>query len=709
MRATQSKPNEGPSGRKCASITVVGLAPHTAARLAFLCTRASAWQGEPRVVRFSIAVVVAALVLARADAVPSASAATITPQALSALSLADDAAYRTAFIAAEIGAWDRAIQLIATAENPLPAKVLTWMYLADPRSGASFSKIVAFMDANPKWPLADTLRRNAEDALAGETLSPRMLEWFGKNLPRTGAGMVRYAQALKATGRDAEALTWAKRAWTTAALPKDAETGVLAQWGKEFTQADNEQRLDSLLWLQRPNEAKRLVSKIPVGRRALAEARIALITRAPGVDGAVARVPFELTKDPGFVFDRARWRRQNGNIQGAIDLVAPVPAQTAHEDPWWDERAMLARRALESGRITDAYRIAAQHGQTDRADIAEAEWLAGWIALQFLNEPKDALAHFTRQRQQVRLPVSIARAAYWAGRAADKLQDTNAADAWYADAARFGTTYYGQLALEKSGRATLALPPMVVPTDDEATAFLGRELVQVTVLLAALGEDERLRPFLVRLADDAATPSERALVAELANRLDRTDLAVMAGKLAAQEGVLLADAAYPMLTLRSTAGVELALVLGLVRQESEFFATARSSAGALGLMQLMPATARRVATSVQVTYEPSLLTQDPAYNLRLGTAHLADLLDNFRGSYVLALAAYNAGESRARAWIKQYGDPRDPLVDPVDWVEQIPFEETRNYVQRVMENLTVYRHRVAGTATPVTLSKDLRR
>jgi soluble lytic murein transglycosylase len=629
------------------------------------------------------------------------------------LSPADDTAYRTAFAAADVRAWPRAFQAAAQAENKAPAKVLTWLFLADPNGGASFSEVASFLATNPHWPLADTLRRNAEDALAAEPVGPRTnqlaLEWFARHAPRSGAGMVRYAQALDASGRAAEASAWAKRAWTTAPLPKAAESILTATWGKQITQADHEARLDSLLWLGRPNEARRLVARIPVQRRAVAEARIALATQAPGVDAAVAKVPGEQAKEPGLVYERVRWRRRNGNIHGAIDLLAATPAQSAHQDPWWDERVVLARRALEVGRISDAYRIAAQHGQTDRADIAEAEWMAGWIALRFLGEPKLAYDHFLKQHAQVRLPVSIARAAYWAGRVAEALGERLVADGWFEQAARYGITYYGQLAAERiATHPTLALPSEPQPTAEEVQAFFARELVQVVLFLAAVGEERRLRPFLIRMSEDAATPADRALLAELAARTGRTDLAVATAKLAAHEGVLIGSMAYPLLT-PSTAGVEQALVLALIRQESEFFPNARSSAGALGLMQLMPATARRVATAQKVDYEPSLLTLDPAYNLQLGTAHLADLLDTFRGSYVLALAAYNAGEGRARQWIKQYGDPRDAQVDIVDWIEQIPIEETRNYVQRVMENLTVYRHRLASEATPVTLMKDLRR
>ena len=652
-------------------------------------------------------VVAVVLVLAAVSARPAAT------DGVSLLSVQDEAAYRSAFTLAKVGQWTPAFQLAARADNPssnpLAAKVFTWAYVTDPTSGASFARIAEFLEANPTWPLADTLRRNAESALAGESLSPRTIEWFTKYPPRSGAGMARLALALQMYGRPGEAADWARRAWTTAALPKDAETAVLAQWGKQFSQADHEQRFDALLWLGRPNEARRLVSRIPLARRPLAEARIALQTQSPGVDGALAKVPMLQMADPGLVYERVRWRRRNGNTQGAIDLLAAMPPQAAHEDPWWDERVMLARRALDTGRITDAYRIATAHGQTDRADIADAEWLAGWIALEFLNQPAVALEHFRTMLAQVRLPVSVARGAYWAGRAAAKSGSAVEASNWFEQAARFGTTYYGQLALEQlGGNATLQLPAEPVPTGATAHAFLSGELPQAVLLLAQLGEQERLRPFLVRMADQAPSPEHAALVTALAERIGRADLAVATAKLAAQAGTMLAYAGYPVLE-PPVRGVEPALVLALVRQESEFHAGAKSPVGALGLMQLMPATARSVAQAQKVKYEPTWLIADPDYNLQLGTAHLADLVGSFRGSYILSLAAYNAGESRVRSWIKTYGDPRDPAVDVIDWIEQIPIEETRNYVQRVMENVTVYRARLHGDQAPVTLTKDLRR
>lgn len=625
------------------------------------------------------------------------------------LSPLDEAAYRTAFTLAKVQHWPKAFEAAQRSNNPLAAKVLTWAYVADPSSGAPFARIAEFLDNNPTWPLADTLRRNAEQALAGEPPSARTIEWFAKHPPRSGAGMVRLAMALQNVGRTAEAADWARRAYTTAALPNESESTVLAQWGRQLTPADHDQRLDALLWLGRPNEAKRLVPRIPLARRAVAEARIALATQSPGVDGALARVGAAQMTDPGLLYERVRWRRRNGNTQGAIDLLAPMGPQLAHEDPWWDERIILARRALDSGRITDAYRIAAAHGQTDRADIADAEWLAGWIALEFLSDPAAALEHFLKMHAQVRLPVSVARASYWAGRAAAKLGRTVESAGWFEKAARFGTTYYGQLALERlDANAKLQLPAEPVPTAADAHAFLSEELAQAVLLLAQLEEHERVRPFLVRLADRAQTPAQAALVTALAERIGRPDLAVATAKLAQQSGTLLAYAGYPVLAPPAMP-VEPALVLALVRQESEFHAGAKSHAGALGLMQLMPATARSVALAQKVKYEPTWLTADPDYNLRLGTAHLTDLLESFRGSYVLSLAAYNAGESRVRGWMKTYGDPRDPAIDVVDWIEQIPIEETRNYVQRVMENIAVYRARLAGEQTPLTLTKDLRR
>ena len=420
-------------------------------------------------------------------------------------------------------------------------------------------------------------------------------------------------------------------------------------------------------------------------------------------------MPESLRDDPGLVFERVRWRRRHGNSAGAVDLLLALDAQGGPAEPWWHERALLARRMLDVGRAEDAYRLARSHGQTDPARVSEAEWLAGWIALRALGEPSAAYLHFGRAEAAVRYPVSLARGAYWSGRAAEALGEAGVAADWYAAAAQYSTTFYGQLAAQAVGGAMLALPDDPVPLVADAEDLGRSELATAAVLIAEIGEQAYLRPCLLRLEEDADTPEQRHLVARFAAALGRPDVGITIFKQALQEsGSILASAGYPQIDVGRSA-VEPALVLALIRQESAFNPQAISSAGARGLMQLMPSTARYMAAAERVRYDGSLLSGDADYNLRLGTAYLNKQLQDFGGSYVLAAAVYNAGPARVKGWLRAYGDPRSPSVDVIDWIESMPRDETRNYVQRVLENLQVYRHALAGAPVAVALVEDLSR
>lgn len=624
------------------------------------------------------------------------------------LSDANQATYRTAFASIAAGRWSDALSAANAGTEPLLSKTITWAFLADSRSRARFLELAAFIDANPDWPQAETLLRNAENALGNERNDDAVLDWFTRHPPLTGAGMVRFAEALTESGRPQDAITWARKAWTDTSLTKENETRLLAGFGKLLSKDDHARRLDALLWLNKTAEARRMLPRVVPEQRQLAEARMALRSHAPGVDGMVAKLPDNLKSDPGLLYERIRWRRQANNTNGALELLLTATNGTGPESVWWTERAILGRRALAAGRVDDAYKIFAGHGTNDPVVLSEGEWLAGWVALRYRNDAATAYQHFTREYDAVRTPVSVSRAAYWAGMAAAALDQATVADTWFQDAARFATTFYGQMALDRMGSARIAIAADPQPNAADVDALGRRELARVAVMLAEVGEQDRLRPFLLKLTDSATTPGQAYLVAELAGAVGRTDLGVAVAKRSLQrDGVQLAKAGYPRFPVAGT-GAEQALVLAITRQESEFNEKAVSSAGARGLMQLMPATAKLVAAAQNVKYDGTQLFDD-AYNLRLGIAHLSSLLDQYNGSYVLAIAAYNAGEGRVREWLKDNGDPRAGAIDVVDWIEAIPISETRNYVQRVVENLEVYRSVLTGTATAVTITKDLRR
>jgi soluble lytic murein transglycosylase len=377
---------------------------------------------------------------------------------------------------------------------------------------------------------------------------------------------------------------------------------------------------------------------------------------------------------------------------------------------WWPERSVLARRALMRGHITDAYRIAAQHHLKDGPEYLDAEWMAGWIALRFLKDNSVAYSHFANVYREATLPISRGRGAYWAGRAAEAMKDADRARYWYLTAYKNPTTYYGQLAGTKLPREeTLQLPPPPHADPVIEASFTAHELVRAVRIIDAAGMGDMLRPFVRQLVELGKTPDWLANVADLAVETGRADVAIFAAKRAEAEGVSLVEAGFPVIDTKRSGSAERALVHAVIRQESAFNNAAISSAGARGLMQLMPATAKEMAKRNSVAFVHTRLNEDAEYNMHLGESYLGDLVSEFGGSYILALAAYNAGPSRARQWMREYGDPRDPQVDAIDWIEMVPFTETRNYLQRVLENLQVYRYMMTPTQVALTPERMVRR
>jgi len=626
------------------------------------------------------------------------------------LSGADWKLYRRAFAAVKKRHWGAARRLAAKAGDPLPAKVIDWAYLLEPGANVSFAELAAFIDGNPEWPARQTLLRNAEAAIDERLSDAEVLAWFADHPPVSALGRVRLAEALLRAGWPDVGASWLRYAWVNDDLRRSDERRVYQRHRKLLTLADHEARLDRLLWDGRRGAARRMLRRVSEGMRLLAEARLRLMERAGGVDPAIARVPAALKHHAGLVYERLRWRRRKGFDDGARALLADPPDDLVRPRAWWTERAIQVRRTLDDGAVSEAYRLARGHRQRGGAAFAEAEWLAGWIALRFLGDGRLALNHFARLYDAVRLPISRARGAYWAGRAAESLGEAELARRWYALGASHPTTFYGQLAALKTGDGPLLeLDPDPAPEAEAVEAFNARELVRAARVLAELGERERLRPFIMRLNEQAETAAEHALVARLAITIGRPDLAVAATKRSVRAGVVLVAPSYPVIALPAVARPEPALLLAVSRQESQFNPRAVSPRGARGLMQLLPATAKTVARGLKLRYEPSRLTADPGYNARLGSAFLGDLIARFDGSYVLALAAYNAGPSRVKRWLEANGDPRLGQVDMIDWIELVPFGETRNYLQRVLEGLQVYRLRLGGAEVALTLEADLAR
>ena len=617
-------------------------------------------------------------------------------------------AMRTALELAAGKDWDGAL---AVAPGGVGRDVIHWQRL---RAGEGrLGEYEDFLARNPDWPGLPLLREKGEEAVARSDDPARVIAWFAGGLPRTGLGAVAYVRALVAQGRMAEAETEAMRAWSSLRFDAGDEE-ALADLMPEAVALAHEQRLDTLLWEGRRSEAERMLPRVAPDLAALAAARLALQGEASGVTALIDAVPAARADDAGLAHDRFIWRMQRDLYDEALELI--LSRSTSAEalgrpEAWADRRAVLARWLMREGRADEAYRVAASHfvapaggGASDYADL---EFLAGFLALRKLDDPARALPHFRNLLAAVSTPISVARAHYWIGRAEEAAGQDGTPS--YQAAARHQTAYYGLLAAERLGLTLDAslLSDSRAP-DWQGAPFLGSSVMAAVEILRAAGDLTLAKRFLLHLAE---TQDETGLaqMADMALDWGEPHLALLVAKAAAERGLILPAAYYPVTDIVPDGlSVSRALALAIARRESEFDPKARSSADALGLMQVLPGTAKLMAEKLGLPYELSKLTGDPAYNVALGAAYLAEMAEEFGPSIALIASGYNAGPGRPRRWIETFGDPRRPDVDVVDWVEMIPFAETRTYVMRVVEGVVIYRAKLKGAVGPVRISAELK-
>jgi soluble lytic murein transglycosylase len=631
-----------------------------------------------------------------------------------ALSAEETKMFRQAVSLARDEKFTQARKLAAGIRSPLPSKVLQYLDLARAGSGASFEEIAAFIEANPDWPQPQTLQRRAEEAIPPSMPPPKVLEWFADRKPLTVDGMTALGEALYALGQQEKGHRLLRDAWTQGSFGVLQERQFLAKHRRILTEEDHAARLDRLLWDRQIEAAKRMILHVDGHAKQLAQARLSLMSAKGKPEAAFDKVPAQFKNEPGILFERLRKLRAKNETEAAVKLLKALPKDVARPDVWWNERSIIARRAFQMGFVSEAYDIARDHRLKEGVSFAEAEWLAGWIALRFLEDKDIAYRHFKLLADFAQTAHTKARGAYWSGRAAEAVGDKELAATWYRQASRFLTSFYGQLAAAKfEQEGTWLLPPDPLPSPEDVLAFAAHDLTLAVGLLAEAGGIDFVRPFILRLHEIADSPGKRALAANLAVKLDRPEIGVLVSRRAERDGVTLGNAGWPVpegLPIAKDGKPEKALVLALIRQESGFQHQAVSTAGARGLMQLLPATAKGVAKALGIKIsKPQQLTSNPELNTQLGTAYLKHLLDNFGGSYIMALAGYNAGPGRVFKWIREYGDPREADVDAIDWIEMIPFTETRTYVQRVMESTQVYRRRLGTTDAALSLPRDLKR
>lgn len=609
------------------------------------------------------------------------------------------------------GNWDNAA-LIAARDGAVAADVIEWHRLRAGRG--SVADVMAFLERRPDWPGEAFLRRKSETAFltADDT---DLLAFFADTAPQTPRGVLAYAAAKARKGETGDAEASIVLAWRSMPMNDTSHALFLAEHG-DLLEPHHAARTDTMLWQSERGDARRMAPLLTEGQRELLMARLALQTRAKSVDAAIAAVPEARADDPGLAFDRFVWRARKGRTDDAKSLLLDRSRsleKLGQPEAWANRRRSLARDEMRDGDPRRAYQMAARHFLTEGSNFADLEWLAGYIALRKLNDPATALTHFQNHRSAIASPISRGRAGYWIGRAHEALGDVAAADQSYLDGAQFQTSFYGLLAAERAD-----LPPdpdmggIAHAQDWRDAGFAKSDLFEAGMLLQASGELDLAERFWTHLAERL---SEDALaqLGQAAIDTDQPHLAVMIGKRAARRGMTIHApyyALHPLVAQDLSIAPEMALAIA--RRESEFDPKVQSGVGARGLMQIMPATASEVAASLGRSAEHSTarLLTDPVYNAELGATFLGQLAGRFDGNPVLMSAAYNAGPSRPIRWMKLYGDPRvanGAGFDVVDWIEHIPFRETRNYVMRVTESLPVYRARLGLDPLPKPFSAEL--
>jgi soluble lytic murein transglycosylase len=624
-----------------------------------------------------------------------------------------DGQYLTmALTAAKAGDGDRIRVAMGSIQDPLARKIALWALADAAPQSMSFFELDAARRDLAGWPRGATRQINAEKVLETSGLdAARVVAWFGGAEPQTVEGAMALASALRAQGRQQDASDLIRRWWRTRLFDADPQRAMRARFSDLLAAGDNAVRTDLLLYGPQGPAAREMVDTLTGPDRALADARMALRAGRSDANAMVAALTDEQRRDPGLILEQALFFHKRGMTGLAYSLAAgfkPPPSEEVAARQWPDKRRMVVA-ALQEGNARAAYDVANDAGMTVGADAAEAEFYAGWLALTKLNNPAAAARHFARLAAAGVSPITQGRALYWQGRAAEALGDTAAAQAFYRQGSKHITVFYGQLAAEKAGISQIVLEKDPVIGQADRSRFEGREVVRAARLLNGVGAKDQFRIFVLHLDDVLPTAAEAALLVDMARSTGDQDLGMRAVRTAAQRGFILPERGYPVLqTANVPGGAEQAFVLSITRQESNFDPRARSGADARGMMQLLPPTARLTARALGEPFAVERM-YEADYNMRLGARYLGDMTNTFGGSYAMAAAAYNAGPGRPAQWITICGDPRGGTTDPLNFIECIPFSETRNYVMRTLETTQIYRARLNGGVAPLQLSSDLKR
>ena len=597
--------------------------------------------------------------------------------------------------------WTSSLKIAKKAKDKSVYNFIKWKYLLTTGNQASFYDYKVFIDRNNQYPRIDRLRYLAEHKLSTSKVSPKkIINWFAGEDPLSGYGQMILGESYILVGEKTRGTNLIKKGWITASISKNELKFFRKKFKKYLNADDYIKRADYLAWNNKYWDLRRLTRYLPKDYELLYTARHILMSKGYGVDQAIKNVPEKFKNDAGLNYDRLKWRRKKGRVDSSVEILMKIRNDKNYlvkPEKWWKEREIISRKLIYKKKYEVAYKISSKHGMTEGPKFAEAEWMSGWIALSFLKNPLIAKDHFHNFYKNVSYPISTSRGAFWLGRTYEKLGNKQQSLRWYKEASKYLTTYYGQLAflkLNPNGKFTLNNDMGV--DNKYRYIFYNKELVKIVYLLDELKKDKYTKYILRHLANDNIKRGSEILAAELATNIERYDFAIQVSKIASYQKRFHNQFNYPIISTPKTINgrkiPESAFILSIIRQESEFDLSANSHAGAKGLMQLMPYTAKLVSKQAKLPYSKSRLTTDPEYNINLGSHYIAGLILQYDGAYPFATAAYNAGPNRVKYWKKINNDPQKKQVDYIDWVELIKFRETRNYVQRVLENYNVYRY-----------------
>ena len=596
--------------------------------------------------------------------------------------------------------WNSAFKTANKSSDPLLLKIVTWMYLKETNNSSTFRDYKKFIDQNQNWPRISRLRYLAEHKINYKDLSAiEVIDFFKDEKPSSGYGYIRLGEAYIISGNITLGAPFIKKGLTTAKLSKSDLRYLSKKYKNFLTSEDFIKRADYMAWESNYWELNRTVRYLPKGYKELYHARFALMTRSYGVDSAISKVPVRFKNDIGLQFDRMKWRRKRGRYDSALEIINQNqndPALLIKPESWFEQKFIIARKKIDEKKYADAYKLLDNHGVLEVSSLAKAEWHLGWLALSFLDKPEVAIEHFKKMYNAVGYPISKSRGAYWIGRGYEKINNLNEANKWFKIASEFNATFYGQLSASKIGTGKIKISNQYSLDKQEYKKFLFFVLARAAILLYELKRSSDAKDIIKHFGGEDSKLESRILAGALSQQIERFDYAIQISKQASYEGISLLELNYPTIeTPKVVTGKEILdspYILALIRQESEFDASANSWVGARGLMQIMPATGKILGKRTKLGYSIQKLTTDEYYNIKLGSYYITQLYENFGNNIYLALAAYNAGPHRVSRWLKKYGDPRKNEIDTIDFLEHIRFEETRNYVQRVIENIHVYKY-----------------